>query len=87
MGLSLLRTKPLTLVLAETDNEKHGLKRALGAWDLVAIGIGCIIGVGIFVLPGVEAATHAGPGIILSFADRGSGLRLRCACATRSWRR
>ena len=62
MGLSLLRTKPLTLVLAETDNEKHGLKRALGRWDLVAIGIGCIIGVGIFVLPGVEAANHAGPG-------------------------
>lgn len=43
----------------------------------MAIGIGCIIGVGIFVLPGVEAATHAGPGIILSFAIAAAA----CACA------
>ncbi|MDD5563392.1 MAG: amino acid permease [Thermoanaerobaculaceae bacterium] len=77
MGFSLLRTKPLTLVLAETGDSGHGLKRALGPWDLVAIGIGCIIGVGIFVLPGVEAATHAGPGIILSFVVAASA----CACA------
>ena len=77
MSSSLLRTKPLTLVLKETEDEKHGLRRALKAWDLVAIGIGCIIGVGIFVLPGVEAANHAGPGIILSFAIAASA----CACA------
>jgi len=77
MRSSLLRTKPLTLVLQETSDEKHGLKRALGPWDLVAIGIGCIIGVGIFVLPGVEAANHAGPGIILSFVVAASA----CACA------
>src|SRR3972149_1810863 len=67
MSSSLLRTKPLTLVLKETEDEKHGLRRVLKVWDLIAIGIGCIIGVGIFVLPGVEAANHAGPGIILSF--------------------
>ena len=52
MSSSLLRTKALTLVLKETEDEKHGLRRALKAWDLVALGIGCIIGVGIFVLPG-----------------------------------
>jgi APA family basic amino acid/polyamine antiporter len=77
MSSSLLRTKPLTLVLKETEDGEHGLRRALKAWDLVAIGIGCIIGVGIFVLPGVEAANHAGPGIILSFAIAASA----CACA------
>jgi basic amino acid/polyamine antiporter, APA family len=77
MRSSLLRTKPLTLVLQETSDEKHGLKRALGVWDLVAIGIGCIIGVGIFVLPGVEAANHAGPGIILSFVVAAAA----CTCA------
>ena len=77
MRSSLLRTKPLSLLLEETNEEGHRLRKALGRWDLVAIGIGCIIGVGIFVLPGVEAATHAGPGIILSF-----GLAaLACACA------
>ena len=77
MRSSLLRTKPLTLVLQETSDEKHRLRRVLGPWDLVAIGIGCIIGVGIFVLPGVEAANHAGPGIILSFVVAASA----CACA------
>jgi basic amino acid/polyamine antiporter, APA family len=73
--MSILRTKPLSQILPEVD--KSSLKRVLGAWDLVAIGIGCIIGVGIFVLPGVEAATHAGPGIMLSFAIAA----VACACA------
>jgi len=73
----LFRTKPLEQVLAEPEAGEMRLKRALGPWDLVAIGIGCIIGVGIFVLPGVEAATHAGPGIILSFAIAAAA----CACA------
>jgi len=74
---SLLRTKPLALILENSESERRGLRRALGPWDLVAIGIGCIVGVGIFVLPGVEAATHAGPGIILSFAIAAAA----CACA------
>jgi APA family basic amino acid/polyamine antiporter len=77
MKAALLRTKPLNLLMQETSDEQHGLKRALGPWDLVAIGIGCIIGVGIFVLPGVEAANHAGPGIILSFVIAAAA----CACA------
>jgi len=67
MKPAFLRTKPLQLILQDPDRADRRLKRALGAWDLVAIGIGCSIGVGIFVLPGVEAAKHAGPGIILSF--------------------
>jgi APA family basic amino acid/polyamine antiporter len=74
---SLLRTKPLASLLKDTHEEGHTLKRSLRAADLIAIGIGCIIGVGIFVIPGVEAARHAGPGIILSFAIAASA----CACA------
>jgi len=77
MPSPLLRTKPLTALLAETREEGHRLRRALGPWDLVALGIGCIIGVGIFVLPGVQAAHHAGPGIILSFAIAAAA----CACS------
>lgn len=73
--MSIMRTKPLSLIMP--DVESSHLKRVLGSWDLVAIGIGCIIGVGIFVLPGVEAAKHAGPGIILSFAIAAAA----CACA------
>lgn len=46
---------------------KPELKRTLSWWHLAGIGIGCMVGVGIFVLPGVEAANHAGPAIILSF--------------------
>jgi APA family basic amino acid/polyamine antiporter len=77
MASPLLRTKPLAHLLADTEAEAHKLRRSLNVWDLVALGIGCIIGVGIFVLPGVEAAKHAGPGIILSFAIAG----VACACS------
>jgi APA family basic amino acid/polyamine antiporter len=73
----LLRTKPMTRIMADTEVEGHKLRRALSAWDLTAIGIGCIIGVGIFVLPGVQAANNAGPGIILSFAIAS----FACACS------
>ena len=48
------------------DNEK-GLKRSLTTWNLIALGIGCIIGAGIFVLSGHAAAEHAGPAVVLSF--------------------
>jgi len=74
---SLLRTKPLPEVMAETVQEGHRLRKKLGPWDLTALGIGCIIGVGIFVLPGVQAAKNAGPGIVLSFAIAAGA----CACA------
>ncbi len=77
MASKLFRTKPLGRLLEDTEGDGHRLRRALGPFDLVALGIGCIIGVGIFVLPGVEAANHAGPGIILSFAIAASA----CACA------
>ena len=50
--------------LADTE---HGLKRSLTAWNLVTLGIGCIIGAGIFVLSGHAAAAHAGPAVMLSF--------------------
>jgi APA family basic amino acid/polyamine antiporter len=76
MAHDLLRTKPLDRLMSDTQEEGHRLKKTLGAWDLTAIGIGCIIGVGIFVLPGVQAATNAGPAIILSFAIAAAA----CAC-------
>jgi APA family basic amino acid/polyamine antiporter len=76
MTSRLLRTKPLRLLVAETESGPHQLRRVLTAWDLVALGIGAIIGVGIFILPGIEAAKHAGPGIILAFAIAA----LACGC-------
>ena len=43
------------------------LKQTLGAFDLILLGVGAIVGTGIFILPGTVAATHAGPGIVFSF--------------------
>ena len=53
--------------------EAHELHRALGPWQLVALGIGAIIGAGIFVITGQAAATYAGPGIVISFMIAGLG--------------
>jgi APA family basic amino acid/polyamine antiporter len=77
MANRLLRTKSLHRLLAETEAGEHKLRRVLTAWDLIALGLGGIIGVGIFILPGVEAAKHAGPGIMLSFAIAA----VACSCA------
>lgn len=64
--MSLFATKPLETLLAQAESEK-GLKRTLGALSLVALGIGAIIGAGIFTLTGVAASTHAGPAMVYSF--------------------
>ena len=70
----LLATKPLEELLAETGGEAGGaLRRTLGRVNLVALGIGAIIGAGIFVLTGTAAAQYAGPAIVLSFLLAGAG--------------
>ncbi len=58
--------KPLSILLTESQ-EEGGLKRTLTARNLVALGIGAIIGAGIFTLTGTAAATNAGPAVMLSF--------------------
>ena len=65
---NLFATKPLDQLMVEASDESgHGLKRVLGPVNLVSLGVGAIIGAGIFVLTGTAAANHAGPAIILSF--------------------
>ena len=49
------------------------LQRVLGPWQLIAVGIGAIIGTGIFVITGTAAANYAGPAVILSFVIAGVG--------------
>ena len=61
----IFRTRPITEALGQ--DRPHNLRRVLGGRDLIAMGIGAIIGTGIFVLSGVAAALYAGPGIIFSF--------------------
>ena len=74
------RVKPLERILAEGSDEKHGLKRSLGPWSLTAMGIGAIIGTGIFVLTGAASATRAGPSITLSFVVAGIVSALAALC-------
>ncbi|HWU26106.1 MAG TPA: amino acid permease, partial [Rhizomicrobium sp.] len=60
--------------------EEHELHRALGPTSLILIGIGSIIGAGIFVIAGTAAAQHAGPGVLLSFAIAGLGCLFAGLC-------
>src|SRR5438094_1366905 len=64
--MNLLRRKSVTDLQTEALTD-HSLKRALGALDLTRLGIGAIIGTGIFVLTGTVAAVNAGPAVVLSF--------------------
>ncbi|MFT4047067.1 MAG: amino acid permease [Solimonas sp.] len=72
--MNLLRTKPFK---PDHGHDERGLKRVLSAWDLVLLGVGAVIGAGIFVLTGITAATQAGPAVVLSFLVAG----FACACA------
>src|SRR5271154_5732623 len=60
--------------------EEHQLHRALGAFDLTLIGIGSVIGAGIFIIAGNAAAEHAGPAVLLSFLIAGLGCFLAGLC-------
>jgi APA family basic amino acid/polyamine antiporter len=75
------RRKTLEMILADAESEQYKLKKSLTAVDLVALGLGAIIGTGIFVLAGVAAAEKSGPSIVLSFILAG----LACAFAAISY--
>lgn len=60
-----------TIAQVQSEAGSHGLKRTMGKWNLLSLGIGCIIGAGIFVMTGTAAAQHAGPAIMLSFIFTG----------------
>ena len=62
----LFKTKPIEDLLSEAAG-KEGLKKVLGAFELTMLGIGAIIGTGIFVLTGVAAANYSGPALVISF--------------------
>jgi basic amino acid/polyamine antiporter, APA family len=79
---SLFRTKSIEQILADSEEPEHRLKKTLSVWELTGLGIGGIIGTGIFVLIGTATVGDlhrpgAGPGIILSFILSG----LTCAFA------
>lgn len=74
----MLDRMPIELVRQDAQN--HGLKRALGPVHLLLLGIGCILGAGIYVLPGAAAAEFAGPAVMLSFVIAGAACALTALC-------
>jgi len=77
---NLLATKPLHLLMEESrETGEHSLKRTLGVFQLTALGVGAIIGAGIFVMVGL-GAQYAGPGLTLSFVLSGLGCAFAGLC-------
>jgi len=79
--MSLFLKKPVSHLLAEAaDSEKKGLKRTLSAGSLVALGIGAIIGAGLFVRTAAAAAQNAGPSVTIGFIVAAIGCALAGLC-------
>src|SRR5713226_7006282 len=80
MGNPLFARKPMSMLLSEAQEVGgHSLKRTLGPFQLTALGVGAIIGAGIFVLSGL-GAHYAGPGLMLSFVLAGLGCAFAGLC-------
>src|SRR5688572_16171681 len=78
MANKLFTTKPLDKLIKDSIQEgEHTLKRTLTRNNLIMLGVGAIIGAGIFVLTGAAASQHAGPAVVLSFVIAG----IACAFA------
>lgn len=79
--MSLFVKKPLSALLDESQEEgQHSLKRHLSSWNLVLLGIGAIIGAGLFVRTAAAAADHAGPSVTLSFVVAAIGCAFAGLC-------
>src|SRR5437870_4456240 len=79
MASQLFRTKPLSLLLEEMKGENR-LRRILGPVQLTALGVGAIIGTGIFILTGVAAHDRTGPALMLSFVLAGLACVFAALC-------
>src|SRR5215208_3472506 len=77
--MSLTATKPLKKIMAECEGEQE-LRRTLGPVQLIALGIGAIIGAGLFSLTGIAAANHAGPAVTLAFVLAATGCAFAGLC-------
>ncbi len=80
INMGLFVRKPLNQLLAEADESEKGLKKTLSASALVALGIGAIIGAGLFSITGGAAAANAGPAITISFIIAAVGCAFAGLC-------
>src|SRR5437763_5696754 len=79
MGSPLFAIKSVTQLRAEAESH-HGLKRTLGPFDLITLGIGAIIGAGLFVRTAAAAANNAGPAVTLGFIVAAVGCAFAGLC-------
>ena len=80
MDSNLLKTKSIEQLVGDVEHGSKALKRSLNAWDLTLLGIGAIIGTGIFVLTGTAAANQAGPAIMMSYLAAGLACGFAALC-------
>jgi APA family basic amino acid/polyamine antiporter len=78
--MSIWKKKPLALLMSEAADSEKGLKRSLTAWSLIALGIGAIIGAGLFVRTATAAAQNAGPSVTIAFIVAAIGCALAGLC-------
>ncbi len=78
--MSLFVKKPMSQLMVQADDSEKGLKRTLGAGNLIALGIGAIIGAGLFVRTAAAAGEHAGPAVTLSFIIAAIGCAFAGLC-------
>jgi basic amino acid/polyamine antiporter, APA family len=78
--MSLLRKKSLDILMSQAGDSEKGLKRTLGAWSLIALGIGAIIGAGLFVRTAAAAGEHAGSAVTVSFIVAAVGCAFAGLC-------
>ena len=80
MDSNLLKTKSIEQLVSDVEHGGKSLRRSLSAWDLTLLGIGAIIGTGIFVLTGTAAANQAGPAIMMSYLAAGLACGFAALC-------
>jgi APA family basic amino acid/polyamine antiporter len=80
MDSNLLKTKSIEQLVGDVEHGSKALRRSLSAWDLTLLGIGAIIGTGIFVLTGTAAANQAGPAIMMSYLIAGMACGFAALC-------
>ncbi len=78
--MNLFVKKPIEAIIANSEEGEHKLKRTLGPMSLIALGIGAIIGAGLFSLTGIAAAENAGPAVVLSFVVAAIGCTFAGMC-------
>src|SRR3712207_9065983 len=78
--MGIMRTKSVEQAIRDTEEPEFQLRKALGPLDLTVLGIGVIIGTGLFVLTGVAAANFAGPAVSLSYVVSGIACTLAALC-------